>query len=394
MRVLSLLAAVLLLAGCHGTGSSGTTPPDSLEPVDPDLVPGAEDPSEIIFDPESIPEFHLELDEDAIDALDDEPYEYTEGSFTYDGREFGPIGVRLKGENSFLGIHEKPSFKLKFDVYVDGGEFLGLEELTLNNMASDMTMMHERLCYQVFREADVPASRAHHARVFVNDDFYGLYVNVETVDRRLIRRWFEDDGGTLFEGWDVDFYPEYVDAFQLEFGEEDRSAIAGLAEALEMEDADEALEAAEEFVDLEAFGHFWAVTAVTGQFDAYPYHPDDFHLYHDPTSGVLHFLPWGTDESFLGGYSVGWIMGRLAIRCTESPSCLEDWAWDVWDTLDRVEEMDWLAEFDRIDEQIADSVAEDDRKPYGGVIVAMAQADMREFMEIRRETIMEDFGLR
>jgi len=391
----SVVWLVLLLAlGCQPSASE--PPPggsDPLDPVEPGEVPGAGDPSEVLFDFEAIPELWLELSDDAIEALEAEPFEYVEGVFTYDGRTFDPVGVRLKGENSFLGIHQKPAFKIKFDTFVEGGEFLGLEELTLNNMASDTSMMHERMAYLVYREADAPASRAHHARVYLNDEFYGLYVNVETVDRRMIRRWFEDDGGSLFEGWDVDFYDQYVDAFELECGEDDRSAIQGLADALELLDADEALAEAEQYIDLESFIHYWAVSVVVGQFDAYPYHYDDFHMYLDPTSGVLHFIPWGADESFDDTVHLGWIAGLLAVRCSESQTCLEDWAWDVWGTLDVVEGMDWLGEFDDVAAQIEDSVAEDDHKPYFPLQVTTGQASMRAFIETRRDTILEQFGI-
>ena len=384
---------ILLALGCQPSATKSPGGSEPVDPVDPDEVPGTGDTSAAIFDFESIPELWLELSDGAIEDLEDEPYEYVEGAFTFDDRTFEPVGVRLKGENSFQGIHRKPAFKIKFDTFVEGGEFLGLEELTLNNMVSDTSMMHERMAYLVYREAGVPASRAHHARVYLNEEFYGLYANVETVDRRLIRRWFEDDQGTLFEGWDVEFHDDWVDAFQLEFGEDDRTAIQGLTDALEIGDADDALTAAEQYVDLDAFLHFWAISAVVGQFDAYPYHYDDFHLYFDPVSGVLHFLPWGTDESFDPNVHVGAIAGLLAARCFESSACLEDWAWDVLDGLDLVEGIDWVQEFDDVAAQIEDSVAEDDHKPYFPVQVLAGQASMLEFIETRRDTILEQFGI-
>ena len=186
---------VVLALGCQPED-----PPDQvqpLDPVDPEWIGSGDEPSEILFDPVSIPDLHIELSEDALAALQNDPHDYTEGVFTFDERVFEPIGVRLMGVDPALGSDHKPSFKLKFDESVASGEFLGLRELQLREMAADASMMRERLGYMVFREAGVPASRAHHARVFVNGECYGLYANVENVDRRLVGRWlhaFVDDG--------------------------------------------------------------------------------------------------------------------------------------------------------------------------------------------------------
>ena len=97
-------------------------------------------------------------------------------------------------------------------------------------MHSDPSMMHERLAYLVARQAGgIPASRANHALLTVNGQFYGLYTNVETVKKRMLRRWFADDAGPLFEATDVDFVAADIPFFELASGPDDRSLLAGLA---------------------------------------------------------------------------------------------------------------------------------------------------------------------
>jgi len=389
MRPLWWLPVVLAL-GCQPEDL-----PDPVEPLDPvepeGIGSGDGDPSEILFDPLSIPDLHLELSEDALVALQLEPYEYTEGAFTFDERVFEPIGVRLMGADPVLGIDHKPSFKLKFDEYVATGEFLGLRELQLRAMAADASMMRERLGFMVFREAGVPASRAHHARVFVNAEYGGLYANVESVDRQLVGRWFLEAGGSLFESVGTDFSEEQVDDFHLKAGEDDRDAIRGLAAALESADPDAALAEAEQYVDLEAFVRFWATSAVVGQLGSYPYLADDFYLYLDPGSGVLHFIPWGVDEGLME-LDVLAADGRLAARCAESAACLEEWTGATWEIVDLAETLDWLAAFDEIAAQIESSVAEDDHTPHTPADIAADQATLRTFIESRRATIEAQLG--
>ena len=380
---------VVLALGCQPED-----PPDQvqpLDPVDPEWIGSGDEPSEILFDPVSIPDLHIELSEDALAALQNDPHDYTEGVFTFDERVFEPIGVRLMGVDPALGSDHKPSFKLKFDESVASGEFLGLRELQLREMAADASMMRERLGYMVFREAGVPASRAHHARVFVNGECYGLYANVENVDRRLVGRWFVNAGGSLFESVGADFSEERVEDFDHKSGPDDRAAIRGLADALEYADPDAALAEAEQYVDLEAFVRFWATSAVVGQLGSYPYLADDFYLYLDPESGVLHFLPWGVDEG-LEEVDVFALDGLLAARCAESSTCLDDWTQAIWEILDLAEAIDWLAAFDEIAAQIEIPVAEDDHAPHTPADIAADQTSLRTFIESRRAAIEAQLG--
>ena len=60
------------------------------------------------------------------------------------------------------------AFKIKFDKYVEGQSFLGLEKMTLNNMVQDPSMIHEVLAYAIFRAFDVPCPRTGYATLRVN----------------------------------------------------------------------------------------------------------------------------------------------------------------------------------------------------------------------------------
>ena len=139
---------------------------------------------------------------------------------------------------------------INVDEYNEDAKFFGLKDLTLNNMDNDFSMMHERLAYFMARQLGIPASRANHARITVNGQFYGLYTNVETVKKQMVARWFADNTGSLFEGTDVDFVAGYIPSFELESGADDRSKLTALATALTLAAPDEALAAASAHVDL------------------------------------------------------------------------------------------------------------------------------------------------
>lgn len=384
---MSASALALLLAGCA---------PPAVEPAPPDEVEqieGGYDRIGEMFSGEVVSHFDIELSDEAIAALRRSPDEYVSGALVYEGERYEPVGVRLKGQGSFLPIDQKAAFKIDFDAFEDGGRFHGVERLTFNNMRYDPSMLHERLGYAVYRAAGVPSSRASHATVAVNGALYGLYTNLESVDEDMAARWFEDLDGSMFEAWDVDFYDRYIDAYELEFGPDDRSGLQGTADALEASGA-AAIEGASAHVDLDVFLVYWAVGAVIGQFDAYPYsNPgDDIHLYDDPAAGLT-FLPWGVDETFSGNIRADRVNGILAARCLEAPDCAERWRQAVRDAMDTADAMDLLGLYDATAAQIAPYVEADPRRPYDADAVAREQERVRSFIAGRRATLTRELGL-
>ena len=149
-----------------------------------------------------------ELSDDSLESLRTDPYRYVNGSFIFEGERFDNIGVRTKGDHSWQSIDDKPSLKIKINWDSPGRRFRGLEELTLNAMNDDHTMMHERVGYRLYRAAGVPAARATHATLTMNGESYGLYTHLETIDEGFIRRWFDQADGILFELADADFTAE------------------------------------------------------------------------------------------------------------------------------------------------------------------------------------------
>jgi hypothetical protein len=373
--VIALVPAALAIAGCTG---------ETLEPWED---PGTSDE---LLDPDLLPELELRLEDDAIASLRAAPREYVPATIVYDGRSYGPVGVRIKGQNSFQTIDAKPSLRIKVDKYVDGVTFFDLKDLTLNNMVSDPSLMHEPLAYLVAREAGLPASRANHALLTVNGEYYGVYANVETVKKRMIGRRFDDNSGPLFEATDVDFTREYVDAFELDAGPDDRSMLWGLADALAIASPDDALAAAGAYIDIAHFQRYWAMTTVIGQFDGMPYSVpgDDYFLYADPTTGRLWLIPWGMDETFFAAdFSPLQIHSVLARRCMESPACFQGYVDQTWELMSLVEALGLDDKRAVTQEMLAPHLARDRRKPYSDDEVAEGQTQLRYFIRGRRETL-------
>jgi hypothetical protein len=350
----------------------------------PDL-PGSGDDD--WFDEDASPVLDLEITEASWDALVEEPFEYAPVMLTYEGEQHGPYGLRTKGQNSWRPIDEKAPLKLAFNRYDEAGEFRGLSKLTLNAMNEDPSMLRERLAYLVYRAAGVPAARCTHVQVRVNGEPYGLFANLEAVNRGLIGRWFDDDGGTAWEFSDADFRADLLDGFEVDFGDDDRAPLEAVADALLLVDPDDAIAAAGEFTDMAAFQRFWAAGAYVTHFDGYPYSEpgDDAHVYLDPASGLLHWLPHGLGETWAHPDNwVTWSKGLLATTCAASEDCVDGMWTQLRDIMDLAEAIDLLGSFDDVQAQIREATRADTRKAYTDAEVEAAQAAVHAMIEGRR----------
>ena len=212
-----------------------------------------------------------------------------------------------------------------------------------------------------------------------------------TVKKRILRRWFPSDAGALFSATDVDFVAADIPFFELVSGPDDRSLLAGVATALTLTNADQAIAAAGAYVDMNEFLRYWATCAVIGQFDSFPYsNPgDDYFAYANPATQRLAFMPWGMDETFLSSavHIVDRTYAPLARVCIASSACYQAFVDAVWDVLAKVEALGWVAARAQIAAQLAPLIAADTKRHHLDADVAHAQMDMWYFIHDRRAWI-------
>ena len=385
------------------TPASPTTPPEP--------VPAAGDLSETLLGYDTLAQLRINVDADGVSKLLVSPEVYVPGTLVFQGRSYGPVGVRVKGSASFQPFNLKPSLRINVDEYVPDAKFWGLKDLTLNNMHSDPSMMHERMGYWVARVAGIPASRASHTLVSINGQPPALYMNVETVKRKMLSRWFRNVDGPLYEATDVDFtttdalYPEPdgsprndIPLYELKTNLDDRSLLYMLASALTNPSPDQAIAAAGNYLNMAEFHDFWAVTALVGQFDGMPYSipGDDYFVYANPEDRKLYLLPWGMDETFNASdvNVVTEVYTVLAKTCAASSGCRRQFEDRLSALMSKLEAMNWAAERRRIVQQIAPHVLMDQRKVYTNAEVTAEQENMMFFIEERRMTLSNFVTLR
>lgn len=314
------------------------------------------DQADVLFDPGHVAAIDIDLPAASRTALDADPDTYQQAGLTVTagGVTSGPlqVGIRLKGHvgGSFRDLSGKAAFKLKFNHVVSGQKLLGLKKLTLNNMVQDPSMLHETLAYETFRASGVPAPRSGYAFVRVNDDPYGVYLNVETMDDVGLKRLFQSTGHLYEGGYATDVRPGDVSKFEIDEGSEtDRGDLNALvAAAGGSGDFSDRMAGR---ADLSEMVRMWAVEKYAGHWDGYAGKdgdllPNNYYL-HSTTSGLFSMLPWGTDQTWV--HDIGFDEGGLLFRrCRLDPSCEATYEAALAGVAATVDRLDLPAETERL----------------------------------------------
>lgn len=302
----------------------------------------ADDPAASIYQPGTVAGIELALEPAAIAGLESAPDVYQPGTFAFapdatpagGGTYSAPrkVEVKLKGHASFRSIKDgKAAFKLKFKA---ADAFFGLRKMTLNNMVEDPSMIHEVLSYAAFGAAGVPAPRAGFAFVRVNGEDFGLYLDLETLDKVALEKRFgpfDKEVQHLYEGEEGDdVRPGSALDFEVDEGEEGadkRADLEALIDAVNSTGPEPWSTRVAPAADLQEMTRMWAVERYVGQRDGYtgveaPYQPNNYYLYSD-SAGRFQMLPWGTDETWLSNNHLGFGegIGLMFDRCLEDAAC-------------------------------------------------------------------------
>ena len=170
------------------------------------------------------------------------PYSYVEASVKIDGVSFPKVGLRKKG---FFGSQdtERPSLKIKLNMFDPDLSIDGLTSLTFNNNKQDRSLMSQFMGYAFFDAANSPGSRCGYAKVTVNGRNLGVYCHVETARSQLLEREFGNADGSLYEGTVVDFFPDWEKSFEIKVGDPESGVehLKNIIKALSESDGDSLL---------------------------------------------------------------------------------------------------------------------------------------------------------
>jgi spore coat protein CotH len=120
-------------------------------------------------------------------------------TLTVDGKAYRDVGVSFRGNNSFTAVPEglKRPLSIALDAWRDQ-DLLGYRSLNLLNSNQDPTMLRSVLFLEVARDY-IPAVKANFARVVINGESWGVYVNQQTFSKEFERETFKTNKGTRWK---------------------------------------------------------------------------------------------------------------------------------------------------------------------------------------------------
>ena len=242
-------------------------------------------------------------------------FEYVHADLEIGGTRLTNVAVRYKGNGTFMGsrMTDKKSLKVDLNEFVSGQKFAGVGKINLHNNVTDASWMNEPLSYALYRDAGVPAPRSSYARVRVTapgvhtNDYLGLYSIVENPDNRWAEARFGTKKGAIFKpvtptlfqhlGDDWKAYQQIYDA-KTELTAKQKQRVMEFARLVTLADDAEFARRAPEFLDVDAFGRFMAVTVWLSTLDSILTLGQNYVMYLHPKTDRFQFVPWDLDHSF------------------------------------------------------------------------------------------------
>ncbi len=121
------------------------------------------------------------------------------GNANIDGASYANVGVRFRGDKSYqLGLKRNPLL-IQIDHSAPGQNHEGYTAVKLSSALRDPSLVREVLFAEIAGKY-MPAPQACYTKLFVNDEYIGIFVNVENVEDAPFReRYFGTKEGSLFK---------------------------------------------------------------------------------------------------------------------------------------------------------------------------------------------------
>ena len=225
------------------------------------------------------------------------------------------VGIHVRGNTSRDAA--KKSFELSFNSYVPGRKYRGLEKMKLNGEHNDVSILRSKVSYDLLTACGLPSARSSYMKLFINNEYKGLYIHIEHFDEEYIQKRFPNDNtGNLFKcfyGSDLTYHGTnptyYQNTYKLKTNEvvNDYSGLIHLIEVLyNSANANFVCEIQDVF-DVDSYLRTLAVEILIGQWDGYAYNKNNYFLYERPSDGKFFFMEYDLDNTFgIDWFNVNW----------------------------------------------------------------------------------------
>ncbi|HRC33508.1 MAG TPA: CotH kinase family protein [Bacteroidia bacterium] len=116
---------------------------------------------------------------------------------TVDGVLYDSVGVRFKGQTSYSQTQnsQKKSFNITTDNFKPGQDIDGYNILNLNNCFDDPSFTREYFYLNQIKK-HIPVAKCAYVHLYINGQNWGLYPNVQQLNKDFYTEWFMSNNGT------------------------------------------------------------------------------------------------------------------------------------------------------------------------------------------------------
>ena len=270
-----------------------------------------------VFIDDVLPKVYIQIDQDSLnqifsDIFSDHHYPAT---FIFDNTEIRDtvenVGFRLRG-NTSRGAGKK-SFKISFNTFEKGRQWKKLEKLNLNGEHNDPTVTRSKLGWDILRSFGVPAPRCNQVELYLNNQYVGLFANVEQIDEEFVESRFGNKNGNLykclwpadltFKGLNSDVYKTGNSGrrtYELKTNEEldDYSDLANFIDVLNNTPEEELVCELEQVFNVDTYLKAMVFDIFSANWDGPIVNKNNFYLYHNTATDKFEYIPFDIDNTF------------------------------------------------------------------------------------------------
>ncbi|MCC7301650.1 MAG: CotH kinase family protein [Bacteroidia bacterium] len=230
-----------------------------------------------------------------------------------DSFKIDSAGLRFKGESSFLYTKgNKKSFKVSLARFRKESSYGKVRTFNLNNCFKDPTFLREKLMLDLLRDQGLPAPASAFVKVYVNDEYLGLYLAVEEIGKHFLDTHFTNHDGNLYLGEPnallQDLGPD-PSAYQRKYKKKRTGKdttytdialfIGELNRGFKKNKDKKYMEHLESILNTDQLLKTWAICNLLADADAFNMmYRHNYALYHEPSSGKWQWVTWDHNLAF------------------------------------------------------------------------------------------------
>ncbi len=280
-----------------------------------------------VYNDQSVARIDVLINTDSLNALLDPANRFSDHEYPVDviftrgsrSDTLANVGFRLRGNTSRNA--QKKSFRLSFNSFQSGRRYEGQKKFNLIASHNDPSVSRAKLYFDLTRANQAVGSRAAHSELYINGNYFGLYINVEHINDDFVKTRFGNDDGNLYKCLypadlafisnnpnDYKFIAQGRRAYDLKTNElaDDYSDLAALIKTINQTPSANIYCALDTLFNIEAYLLMLAIDVTAGHWDGY-YNKNNYYLYHNQRTGKFEMLPYDVDNTFnIDWFGINW----------------------------------------------------------------------------------------